>query len=868
MSEVDRLLKEIKKLQTKPEFGLYLAQESADKNRVKGEFSREMVRTISGILEDADTLSIEELSENLIKLKSLSVALEKAKIGTEESTIISGMIVSAKDALEKIRTQKRSFLTKASSVVKSLGGSLTESLADFGGDDSLFRMLGAGSEKLQEKISQKMRKRQEKKAVMKNTQLEKLKLLRDIEKSSTNKPKSTPKDDFFDDDEEGTSPSPKSRPPLKMPTETVPESGWLMEPSRNYDLFTQKEPLEFSSSSIVEKLEAVIGFVEPIPNIASNVEKIYNLLDFERIRRADEEFDRVAAIEHQSGLLEKQTDILNKAIVGQSLIAGVGGTSERRGKSGGSSPNSSDSTPNLKKLTQLIPAAIGTSVLFGKKILTRLPGLAKGTLKNAPLAALAYDATASIMDSGENAKKFDTSQTSAALGSFLGGADEGGFGNALLKAAELGYGGYRVGSLPGAVIGAVGGLGAGYAGGKATSRGVEEASDRSLIAVDWLESNMLSLLNHLTPEGGILERKFENRINQLSNRVVNTRDKIASDDARYSKTDRQAERLKKLGMSPDILKTAGSDAAKKLSPEALNKVIEISNRIGVNPDHLIALMNFETGGSFKPDERNKTPGSTATGLIQFTEATAKSLGTSTTELAKMTQAEQLDYVEKYFQQSGFANKMKSLEDMYLMVLTGNSKFLGASPDDVVFRKGTKEFNDNPFAHSGEHITVGDISKRIQQSLAEVGSIQNLSTAAADEFIQQRELEAMRSKFEDEEKQFFEKHHMTRAEFWKKQEEDDKRFLEELATKRKAVLSEMYAEYGITEPPPNYETVNTGSKKRSMMSGTHMIYAPNMPIYNNNSMTSNNSRQGGKRGASAKGSSSRSSSTQYSLGTVK
>ena len=57
-------------------------------------------------------------------------------------------------------------------------------------------------------------------------------------------------------------------------------------------------------------------------------------------------------------------------------------------------------------------------------------------------------------------------------------------------------------------------------------------------------------------------------------------------------------------------------------------------------------MSFETGGEFSPATKNRMQ-SGATGLIQFTDKTAKGLGTTTEALAKMTPEQQLDYVEKY-----------------------------------------------------------------------------------------------------------------------------------------------------------------------------------------------------------------------------
>ena len=78
-----------------------------------------------------------------------------------------------------------------------------------------------------------------------------------------------------------------------------------------------------------------------------------------------------------------------------------------------------------------------------------------------------------------------------------------------------------------------------------------------------------------------------------------------------------------------------------------DKIVEIAKDLGVNPNYLMAAMSFETGGTFSPAIRSFS-GSGATGLIQFMGPTARSLGTTTTALAKMSPEEQLDYVKKYF----------------------------------------------------------------------------------------------------------------------------------------------------------------------------------------------------------------------------
>ena len=61
-----------------------------------------------------------------------------------------------------------------------------------------------------------------------------------------------------------------------------------------------------------------------------------------------------------------------------------------------------------------------------------------------------------------------------------------------------------------------------------------------------------------------------------------------------------------------------------LSASFQQKVEEIEQRLRMAPGSLLAVMRFETGGTFDPAERNRA-GSGATGLIQFMPSTAKNL---------------------------------------------------------------------------------------------------------------------------------------------------------------------------------------------------------------------------------------------------
>lgn len=93
--------------------------------------------------------------------------------------------------------------------------------------------------------------------------------------------------------------------------------------------------------------------------------------------------------------------------------------------------------------------------------------------------------------------------------------------------------------------------------------------------------------------------------------------------------------------------------------EAVNKIKDISTKLGINPNWLMYVINHESG--FNPKAYNPDGG--ATGLIQFMPTTANGLGTTTAELMNMNTLQQLDYVYKYFKRG--AGKFHSIYDLYL-----------------------------------------------------------------------------------------------------------------------------------------------------------------------------------------------------------
>ena len=148
----------------------------------------------------------------------------------------------------------------------------------------------------------------------------------------------------------------------------------------------------------------------------------------------------------------------------------------------------------------------------------------------------------------------------------------------------------------------------------------------------------------------------------------------------------------------------------------LGAVENASQNLGINSADLLTAISFETVGTFRPDIKN--PGSTATGLIQFLEKTAKGLGTSTAELAQMDRTQQMEYVEKYLRP--FKGKMKNLGDVYMAIHWP----AGVGKDDgyVMYRKGSENYDKNKGLDvSGDGtVTRGEALQRVRQSAGSGG----------------------------------------------------------------------------------------------------------------------------------------------------
>jgi peptidoglycan hydrolase-like protein with peptidoglycan-binding domain len=157
--------------------------------------------------------------------------------------------------------------------------------------------------------------------------------------------------------------------------------------------------------------------------------------------------------------------------------------------------------------------------------------------------------------------------------------------------------------------------------------------------------------------------------------------------------------------------------SERVSPVFKEKVVQLANDLGTNPNFLMAVMSFETGESFDPSKRNPVSG--AVGLIQFMKPTAQGLGTTQEALAQMTAEEQLDFVAKHFKP--FRGKLKTLEDAYMAVLFPAAVGKGAA--HVLFRKPSTKYNQNnglDINRDGQ-ITVGEAADRVRAKLGAAGA---------------------------------------------------------------------------------------------------------------------------------------------------
>jgi hypothetical protein len=159
----------------------------------------------------------------------------------------------------------------------------------------------------------------------------------------------------------------------------------------------------------------------------------------------------------------------------------------------------------------------------------------------------------------------------------------------------------------------------------------------------------------------------------------------------------------------------------KVSKTFALRVITMGVDFSLNPNWPMACMKFESG--LNPAAKN--PRSTATGLIQFMEATANHYGVTTKQLAAMTAEKQFDYVWLYFRDAIKAHgPIKTLADCYMAILDPIA--MGKPDDYVLWISGTSAYavNAGLDANKDHKITKAEAAARVGAMLIEGMSVLN------------------------------------------------------------------------------------------------------------------------------------------------
>ncbi len=136
----------------------------------------------------------------------------------------------------------------------------------------------------------------------------------------------------------------------------------------------------------------------------------------------------------------------------------------------------------------------------------------------------------------------------------------------------------------------------------------------------------------------------------------------------------------------------------------IEQVKYYSTLLLINPNWLMATMYIETGGTFSPSVKN--PSSSASGLIQFMEATANRLGTTTSALRAMSNYAQMEYVYKYMK--SYTGRMTSYPDVYLAVFAPSA--IGKADSVAIYAGSTVSVNSALDYDKDGKINAGEIRK--------------------------------------------------------------------------------------------------------------------------------------------------------------
>lgn len=116
------------------------------------------------------------------------------------------------------------------------------------------------------------------------------------------------------------------------------------------------------------------------------------------------------------------------------------------------------------------------------------------------------------------------------------------------------------------------------------------------------------------------------------------------------------------------------------------KVKQVAANLKVKPEYLMGIMEIESASTFSPEVVNDL---CFVGLIQFGSGAASDLKTTQEALSKMTDVEQMNYVEKYFK---FWKLKPNSPPSSIYTAVFLPKFTN-KPDDFIFATKNDDPND-------------------------------------------------------------------------------------------------------------------------------------------------------------------------------
>lgn len=162
-------------------------------------------------------------------------------------------------------------------------------------------------------------------------------------------------------------------------------------------------------------------------------------------------------------------------------------------------------------------------------------------------------------------------------------------------------------------------------------------------------------------------------------------------------------------------KTYNPNDLKCTPAEFITSLETLCNKYHMPPDALLSAMYDETGGSFSPATQT---GNGPVGLIQITGETAQALGTSKAALKQMSAIEQLDVIDRYFEQTLATHQNDLTEaDTAIAIFYPAKVGIGNNPNATLLsRAKTAEqgaYNNNRSLdrNNDGHITVAELTQR-------------------------------------------------------------------------------------------------------------------------------------------------------------